>query len=74
MLHFTFLSAYEPVDFITQATRDPQAPWRFWAAESSGRLPDLGPMGCNFTLLLLGAIGFGVGTVIFLRRDIPAPL
>jgi ABC-2 type transport system permease protein len=74
MLHFTFFSAYEPVAFITETVRDPQSPWRFWARESFGRLPDLGPMGCNLTLLSLGTLGLLAAGAIFSRRDIPAPL
>jgi ABC-2 type transport system permease protein len=74
MLHLTFFSAYEPVAFITESVRDPSSPWRLLARESTGRLPDLGPLGCNLTLLLLGTIGLVVGATIFTRRDIPAPL
>jgi ABC-2 type transport system permease protein len=74
MLHFTFFSAYEPVAFVTESARDAEAPWRFLARESLGRLPDLGPMGCNLALLLLGGMGLLAAAAIFNRRDIPAPL
>jgi ABC-2 type transport system permease protein len=74
MLNLTFFAAYEPVAFVTQATRDPQTPWRFWATSSTGMLPDLGPVGCNTVLLLWGTIGLLAAVVVFQRRDIPAPL
>ncbi len=74
MLNFTFFSAYEPVAFITQTTRQPETIWSFWSDKSMGRIPDLGPMGCNSALLLMGAIGLIAAALVFTRRDIPAPL
>jgi ABC-2 type transport system permease protein len=74
MLHLTFFAAYEPVAFVIQSTRRPESPWMFWAQESTGLFPDLGPLGCNSVLLLLGAAGLLAANVVFNRRDIPAPL
>jgi ABC-2 type transport system permease protein len=74
MLHLTFFAAYEPVAFVTQSAKQPETPWLFWASQSAGSLPDLGPMGCNTVLLVLGAAGLLAANLIFHRRDIPAPL
>lgn len=74
MLRLTFLSAYEPVAFTMDTVKDPDSAWRFLARESHGRLPDLGPLGCDAVLLGLGLLGFVVAFVYFCRRDLPAPL
>lgn len=74
LLNFTFFAAYEPVAFVTKTTKDPSIAWRFWSPESTGVIPDLGPLGCDIALLSLGLAGMVAATLIFLRRDLPAPL
>jgi ABC-2 type transport system permease protein len=74
LLNLTFFAAYEPVAFVTEAAQDPSTAWQFWSPETSGMLPDLGPLGCNLALLGLGTAGFVIATLVFLRRDLPAPL
>ncbi|MCP4193475.1 MAG: hypothetical protein GY768_22915 [Planctomycetaceae bacterium] len=74
LLRFTFFSIYEPVAFSTQASKDLTSSWRFLAKESTGSLPDLGPLGYDAILLSLGLVGILLGVWIFRRRDLPAPL
>ena len=74
ILNLTFFSAYEPVSFVIDATQQPDFAWRFVDPEAAGVLPDLAPLGCICLLAGLGALGLAIGTVIFCRRDIPAPL
>ena len=74
LLYLTFFSAYEPVAFVTEASQNPESAWRFFAAESQGIVPDLGPLGCDAVLLTLGALGFAIAMSVFCRRDLPAPL
>lgn len=74
LLHLTFFSAYEPVAFVTKVARNQDLAWRFWAIESTGRWPDLGPLGCDLLLIGLGMLGMIVGMILFCRRDLPAPL
>lgn len=74
LLYLTFFSAYEPVAFATAAGEQPAAGWTFWAADSTGYLPDLGPLGCDLVLLVCGTAGLMAATLIFCRRDLPAPL
>ena len=73
MLNFTFFSAYEPVSFATEYAKDPDTAWDFFAGESLGYLPDLGPLGCDFALLLMGLTAAAVGAFVFIKRDLPAP-
>ena len=74
MLKLTFFSAFEPVAFTTAAVKDPSSAWRFLAEQSQGLLPDLGPLGCDSVLLGTGLLGFVIATMVFCRRDLPAPL
>ena len=74
LLYLTFFSAYEPVAFVTKASQDPDSAWCFFAAESHGVIPDLGPLGCDAVLLTLGILGFAFAVSVFCRRDLPAPL
>jgi ABC-2 type transport system permease protein len=74
MLKLTLFSAYEPVAFVTAASRRPEVIWEVWSSESKGVLPDLGPLGCDLVLLGVGMLGLLIGLVIFCRRDLPAPL
>lgn len=74
LLRLTFFSVYEPVAFSTAAAKDPTTSWRFFAQESSGYLPDLGPLGHDAILIGLGLLGIVAGVIVFKRRDLPAPL
>lgn len=74
MLNFTFFAAYEPVAFATLSSQDPSAVWNLFASESHGRIPDLGPVGCDLVLVGLGLVGYVSAFVVFRRRDLPAPL
>lgn len=74
MLNLTFFAAYEPISFTVGTWRDGSYEWRFWAPESQGLIPDLGPVGCNTVLLTLAAISFVAAAMIFKHRDLPAPL
>ncbi|MCA9150510.1 MAG: ABC transporter permease subunit [Planctomycetales bacterium] len=74
LLWVTFFSLYEPVAFATAASKDPSAGWTFWAADSTGILPDLGPLGSDLLLLILAAGCFAGAAFVFRRRDLPAPL
>jgi ABC-2 type transport system permease protein len=74
LLSFTFFSAYEPVAIATGTSRNSAFAWRFLDAESSGFLPDLGPLGFDALLLAIGISGMGLAAWIFRNRDLPAPL
>lgn len=74
ILHLTVFSVYEPVSFSTKTAKDPAFAWRFLQTESSGYLPDLGPLGCDVVLLLIGIAGIVIACRVFVKRDLPAPL
>lgn len=74
MLNFTFFAVYEPVAFATEYAKKPESAWRFFADESLGFIPDLGPLGCDFVLLFLGFAAVVLGAIVFIKRDLPAPL
>lgn len=74
LLRFTFFGAYEPVAMATNVARDHDLAWRFWANKSTGAWPDLGPVGYDTVLTVLGLSGFVVAAWVFARRDVPAPL
>ncbi|MFC1758763.1 hypothetical protein ACFL2H_08350, partial [Planctomycetota bacterium] len=74
LLNFTFFAAYEPVSFSAKISKDASYEWRLFNPESTGVLPDLGPLGCDTALLILGLLGFGFAFCAFNRRDLPAPL
>lgn len=74
LLNFTFFAAYEPVAFSAKIAKDASFEWQFFDRQSSGAIPDLGPLGCDASLILLGSIGFAFAFWAFGRRDLPAPL
>jgi ABC-2 type transport system permease protein len=70
----TFFSAYEPVRFISSSVGDPGRRWAFFITDDTNAFLELGPLGCNLVLMGLGTIGIICATIIFCRRDLPAPL
>jgi ABC-2 type transport system permease protein len=70
----TFFTAYEPERFVSIAMRTPEATWSFILRDAAGAWVELGPMGYNALLIGLGAISYFAATLIFQRRDLPAPL
>jgi ABC-2 type transport system permease protein len=70
----TFFTAYEPERFVSIAMRTPEATWSFALRDASGAWLELGPMGYNFLLIGLGMTAYLAATLIFQRRDLPAPL
>ena len=66
--------AYEPQRFVLMAVEEPQDAWSFVHFDEQGRFADLGPLGYDSILILLGVAFLVAGVAIFRRRDIPAPL
>ena len=71
---FTFFSAYEPVRFVTEALSNPDREWAWIVQDTTHDAWTLGPLGGTGILLVLGILGIVMGTVVFCRRDLPAPI
>lgn len=71
---FSFFRAYEPVMFVSKSINNPQLAWSWLEVNETGQLVDLGPLGCDAILLVLGAVAFGIAGFVFCRRDLPAPI
>ncbi len=70
----SFFTAYEPARFVSIAVYHPEWTWSIVLRDEAGRWLGPGPMGYNLILLGMGSIAFASATLIFHRRDVPAPL
>lgn len=74
LCRFSFFTAYEPARFVSIAVYQPEATWGLIFRDDSGMITGLGPLGYNLILLTMGMAAYLGATVIFHRRDLPAPL
>ena len=70
----TFFSAYEPVAIVSRSVGNPGYAWSWIARDQIGQSTMLGPLGYDAILIGLGLLGFIAAIVVFVRRDLPAPL
>lgn len=70
----TFYTAFEPQAAVYVALNRPDQLWHLMLTDESGRWIGLAPLGDNLILVCLGLSGFIAASVIFSRRDLPAPL
>lgn len=70
----TFFSAYEPVRFVSESFSNPQLEWAWLIRNANGAVSNIGPLGGSGILIALGCFGIALGTTIFCRRDLPAPI
>lgn len=71
--YLTFFSLYDSQVHIKLAEDGAGHYWSFWIAGDSA-WAGLGPWGHNGLLLLGGAVMLYLGSIIFERRDLPAPM
>jgi ABC-2 type transport system permease protein len=74
MAYLTVFSAYEPEVMVRLAVDAPHQLWHLLAYDPDGVWIGLGPLGYHVTLILPGLLFFLLGTWVFCRRDLPAPL
>ena len=74
LLNYTFFTAYDPERFVSIAVNAPGDAWRFVLTDDQGQWTGLGPLGCDALLIGMGIVAYIAATVIFSRRDLPAPV
>jgi ABC-2 type transport system permease protein len=73
LLKCTFFTAYEPESFVRIALNSPRDTWSVILYEQ-GQWVELGPLGYDLVLILLGSVAYVLAAIVFCRRDLPAPL
>lgn len=71
-LYGTFFSLYQPDAIVHFVSQHPQATWCVTSFDE--RLGVLGPLGFSLALICLGLACYAAAAIIFVRRDLPAPL
>ncbi len=74
LCRFSFFTAYEPARFVSIAVYHPESTWSLILRNEVGDWNGLGPLGYNLILLTMGLAAYLGATLIFHRRDLPAPL
>lgn len=74
LLKFTFFTAYEPERWVSLAVNQPAEAWRFMLVDKQGQWAELGPLGFDVLLIGMGIVAYVGATVVFSRRDLPAPV
>ncbi len=74
LLNFTFFTAYDPERFVSVAVNTPGDAWRLVLTNDQGHWAGLAPLGLDLLLIGMGLVAYLAATVIFSRRDLPAPM
>jgi ABC-2 type transport system permease protein len=75
--NFTFFASYQPDAIVNFVQKHPEATWAIMtpASAQSALWPHaLGPLGLSLFLIALGSLFLTLATVVFHKRDLPAPL
>lgn len=70
----SFFTAYEPQKFVSIAVHDPRHAWALALYDAQGHFLEPGPLGYNAILLAIGGLCYVAAAVVFVKRDLPAPL
>jgi ABC-2 type transport system permease protein len=73
VMAFSILAAYQPDWIIQRVNDDPSLGWSFIDSVSAGGYP-IGPLGFTSILCGCGLALYLLGTFLFCKRDLPAPL
>ncbi len=71
--YLSVFSIYEPEHLIMIAHKFPDQTWSFLRHSTAGGRIELGPLGYDAILFVLGHLAYAIAAVIFHRRDLPAP-
>jgi ABC-2 type transport system permease protein len=68
------LSAYVPEAHARIADQSPQSVWACVLVDADGRWTGIAPLGHDIVLIGIGIVSFVLAAIVFVRRDLPAPL
>jgi ABC-2 type transport system permease protein len=68
LLKLTIFTPFDPEGLVAH----PELAWTWWSVQEG--VERLGGWGCHAVLLGLGLVGYALASVVFQRRDLPAPL
>jgi ABC-2 type transport system permease protein len=74
LTYLTVLSAYEPEGHVRLADTAPEKLWTLWQVDQHGNWERFAPLAHDLLLLGMAVAGFAAATIVFSRRDLPAPL
>ena len=70
----TFFSAYEPIAITSRTLMDSAYAWSWVQRDAQAHWVAAGPLSYDAVLFGLGVISMVLASIVFVRRDIPAPL
>ncbi len=73
MLYLSVLTAYEPEAVVRVVDQSPGQAWSIFFYEA-GVYKSLAPLGYHLILATVGIVSYLFASIIFCRRDLPAPL
>ncbi|MBH57294.1 MAG: ABC transporter permease subunit [Planctomycetaceae bacterium] len=73
LLNFTFFNPFDPEGLVNVLTEDPEQFWQFWQYGLEGSLR-LSALGCHSILMGFGILCYLIGSLVFCKRDLPAPI
>jgi ABC-2 type transport system permease protein len=74
LLNWTFFTAYDPERFVSVSVHTPCHAWRLVLVDQQGQFLGFGPLAYDLILVGLGILAYLAATLIFCRRDLPAPI
>jgi ABC-2 type transport system permease protein len=74
MSQLTLFTPYEPLKWVSLEARRAGQGWAWLHTDAQGRFLEWGPLANNAVLLGIGLTAYLAATVVFNRRDLPAPL
>lgn len=74
LLNWTFFTSYDPERFVSYTVHAPSAAWQIVRIDTHGQWLGLGPVGHDLILIGLGAVAYAAALLVFVRRDLPAPV
>jgi len=73
LVSLSFLTAYEPEEFVHISVTTPEKAWDVLRWTADGQWAGLGPVGYDLLLIGAGLLAYVAAALVFQRRDLPAP-